>query len=230
MPATLIAIVGAESTGKSALAADLQATLRERTGWRCGRVDEYLREWCDGAGRTPAPQEQAHIAAVQQARIDAAALTHEVVICDTTPLMTAVYSQLLFDDRSLLTAALSFQARCQLTLLTALDLPWESDGLQRDGPHVQAPVDAAVRSALRQAGLGWSVVTGQGQARLESALNAVTPTLMQRSTALARPLFSRLLEREQGLPQAGRWTCEHCDQPECEHASLTQSRPRAAGL
>jgi nicotinamide riboside kinase len=218
--ALLIAIIGAESTGKSALAAELQQALAARTGLRCARVDEHLRSWCEAAGRTPHAHEQAGIAATQQRLIEQAAASHELVICDTTPLMTAIYSELLFGDQTLHAHALRFQARCALTLLTGLDLPWVADGLQRDGAHVRAPVDAALRRAMRTAGLGWSVVHGLGEQRLGSALNAITPLLMQHAPLQAAGLFSRLLERQAGLPAATRWTCEHCDQPECEHASL----------
>ncbi|MEJ6002400.1 AAA family ATPase [Paucibacter soli] len=222
----LIAIVGAESTGKSALAAQLQQALMARTGLRCARVDEHLRAWCEQAGRTPQAHEQAAIAATQREQIESAALTHELVICDTTPLMTAIYSELLFQDTSLHEAALRFQARCDLTLLTGLDLPWVADGLQRDGPQVRAPVDAALRRALRQAALSWSVVHGLGSARLETALNAITPMLLQHAPTQASGLFGRLLAREAGLPAATRWTCEHCDQADCEHASLAlRSKP-----
>ena len=90
--------------------------------------------------------------------------------------MTAIYSDYLFQDASLLPAALAFHRRCALTLLTALDLPWEADGLQRDGPHVQAPVDAAIRAALASAGVDWALVSGQGEARVRSALQAVSST------------------------------------------------------
>ena len=136
-----IAIVGAESTGKTALARDLAAHVAAQRNWRTTWVGEVLREWCDAHGRTPMPHEQAAIAAEQARRIDAAAATHDLVACDTTPLMTAVYSAMLFDDASLVADAIAFQRRCDLTLLTALDLPWVADGLQRDGPHVRAPVD-----------------------------------------------------------------------------------------
>ena len=145
MPALLIAIVGAESTGKSALAQALALSLAEATGLRCAAVPEVLRGWCDAAGRTPQSHEQAAIATQQTAAIDTAAQSHDLLLCDTTALMTAVYSELLFQDRSLLAAGLAFHRRCDLTLLTAVDLPWVADGLQRDGPQVRGPVDAAIR-------------------------------------------------------------------------------------
>lgn len=214
----LIAIVGAESTGKTDLSLALQRALVEATGMSCAVVPEYLRDWCEVQGRTPEAHEQAHIAGRQIDLIDRAALAHELVLCDTTPLMTAVYSELLFDDRSLHGIAQAFHQRCALTLLTALDLPWIADGLQRDGPHVRAPVDAAVRKALLASRQTWSVVAGTGQARVEAALNAITPMLLSRK-APRSGLLTRLNERQASFPER-RWICEHCDVPECEHLTL----------
>ena len=215
-----IAIVGAESTGKSTLAQDLTLRLAEETGLRCTLVGEALRDWCARAGRTPRADEQAAIAAAQAAAIDAAAAGHDLIICDTTPLMTAVYSELLFDDLSLHEMALRYQRSCALTLLTALDLPWVPDGLQRDGPHVQQPVDRALRKALIGAGLSWSVVAGSGQARVDAALNAITP-LLQDWCSPRRGLFTRLQHRQDSMPGLA-WFCQDCDVPECEHRSLRQ--------
>ena len=56
---------------------------------------------------------------------------------DTTALMIAVYSDLVFADTGLYDDALAAQRRVDLTLVTALDLPWLADGLMRDGAHVR---------------------------------------------------------------------------------------------
>ena len=216
-----IAIVGAESTGKTVLAQALAERLQHTTGLRCTWVGEWLRDWCDQHGRTPHAHEQAEIAAEQARRVEQAAARHELVIADTTPLMTAVYSDMLFGDASLRAMAVAEQRRYALTLLTALDLPWQADGLQRDGPHVRDPVDRAVRAVLLEAGVPWSVVSGQGAARLESALDAVTPLLL-RQPAPKSGLFSRLQAREAAQPAWG-WLCDQCDVPECEHASLRRA-------
>ena len=117
----VIALLGAESTGKTTLAAELQAALAtpER---RVGRVAEYLREFCDVHGRTPRRDEQRGIAQEQTRRIAEAAAQHDLVIADTTALMIAVYSDQVFGDTSLYAEALAAQAGHDLTLLTALDL------------------------------------------------------------------------------------------------------------
>lgn len=216
---TVIALLGAESTGKTTLAAALAQRLADETGLRCTWVPEWLRLWCDREGRTPRADEQAAIACDQHARIAEAVAGHELVICDTTALATAVYSRLLFGDTSLddMAAALH-RAQVSLTLLTALDLPWVADGLQRDGPQVREPVDAALRAMLQAQRLPWVLVSGRGEARLEAAVNAVAPLLRRR--ALPRDgLFTRLAKRNAEAP-AWTWVCEKCDVPECEHAQL----------
>jgi nicotinamide riboside kinase len=166
----IIALLGAESTGKTTLARGLATELHGCTGVAVTWVPEVLREWCDAAGRTPQPHEQWDIARAQQARIQEAAARHAFVVCDTTALMTAVYSALLFSDRSLEAWAVRAHARVALTLVTALDLPW------------QAPVDAAVRRLLEAHALPWVEVSGHGPARLAAARAAVWP-LVQFSSA-----------------------------------------------
>ena len=163
----IVALLGAECTGKSTLAEALVQQLG------AGLVTEYLREWCDAHGRTPLAHEQAHIADEQAARIEAAARQHALVVCDTTPLITALCSQHYFQDDALLPQALAFQRRCDLTLVCAPDLPWQPDGIQRDGPEVRARFDARLRAALQKHGLPWVSVQGPEGDRLATALAAI---------------------------------------------------------
>jgi nicotinamide riboside kinase len=163
----IVALLGAECTGKSTLAEALAAH------FQAGLVTEYLREWCDAHGRTPHQHEQAHIADEQAARIDAAASRHGLVFCDTTPFITALCSQHYFQDDSLLPGAVAFQRRCDLTLVCAPDLPWQPDGIQRDGPEVRARFDARLRAALREHGLPWVDVSGNEAARFATALRTL---------------------------------------------------------
>jgi len=181
MSALLIALVGAESTGKTTLSGQLRQALSERTALHCTCVPEELRLFCEREARVPRPDEQAGIVKAHIASINAAAATHDVVICDTTPLMVAVYSEALFGDRSLIQEAQAFHRRCALTLVTALDIEWVPDGLQRDGPHVRAPIDALVLAALDSGHIPWQRIAGVGPARLDAALAAVLPLLPART-------------------------------------------------
>lgn len=176
--AFVVALLGAESTGKTTLADAIGTAVAARRT-RVAVVAEALREFCDAQGRTPRQEEQAPLAATQQQRIDDAAAGADVVVADTTALMIAVYSDYVFGDRSLYPSALQAQRRCDLTLVTALDLPWRPDGLQRDGAHVRAPVDALVRSALESAGIAFTTIAGVGADRLASALRAIDEAMLR---------------------------------------------------
>ena len=208
-----IAILGAESTGKSWLAKALAGVMQSR-GLSVHKVDEALRHWCEREGRTPLAHEQLDIA---QAQAQAATrIPQGVVISDTTPLMTAVYSHLLFSDESLYPMALAHQALFDQTLVTGLDLPWVADGLQRDGPQVRGPVDTLVRQALERAGIAYRVVYGQGHQRLNNALLALGLPGEDEAARSTR-------ENAQFAINEGRtvWQCNECSDPECEHKLFT---------
>ena len=194
-----IAVLGAECTGKSSLVAALQAHWQAR-GARVVVADEVLRIWCAQQGRTPLAHEQKAIA---QAQADLAEHASDVdyLIADTSPLMTAIYSDVLFQDPSLYPFALSHQRIYQHTLVAGLDLPWQADGIQRDGPAMREQIDARLREVLQREGLAFSMVYGQGPQRLAGALAVLEPGA---ST----------------VPQARsswRWLCDKCSDADCEH-------------
>ena len=195
-----IAILGAESTGKSTLSDGLAQALTE-AGSAATAVDEYLREWCLVHKRTPRAAEQAAIAYEQARRVDTAT---GIVVADTTPLMTAVYSDVLFADGSLYPMALAHLASFTHVLVTALDLPWVADGYLRDGPAGQSAIHERLKAVLEQNNIAHAMVYGRGEQRLRAAWAAVMP---QTEGADAE---SRTYQR---------WMsgCEKCSDPACEH-------------
>ena len=214
MTTLVVALVGAESTGKTVLASELARVLQGR-GLDAVMVPEALRAFCDRHARTPRADEQASIAAEQTRRIHEAAQVHRIVLADTTALMTAVYSEFVFGDVSLYRQALQDHAQVDITLLTSLDLAWRSDGIQRDGEHVREPVDGLIRHALQGAGLAYAVVAGQGVRRIQHALAAIE----HRLDAPARE--ARMAGR---AGQARwRWFCDNCDDGECEQHWLPRN-------
>jgi nicotinamide riboside kinase len=117
----------------------------------------------------------------------------DVLISDTTPLMTALDSASLGSD-----LALTHQRSYDLTLHTGLDLPWSGDS-QQEQHRLQ--VDARLRAALQDAGIAYGVVYGTGPQRLHNALRLLVP---------------------QDTPPV-RWTgmCEKCSDPDCEFRLFT---------
>ncbi len=199
-----VALLGGESSGKTTLAAQLLDALTAR-GLAVHAVPEHLRTWCGQMGRAPHAHEQAGIAAEQTRLIDSARA--EVVLADTTALVVAAYSELYFNDRSLWPDAIAAQRRIQLTLLMGLDLPWQPDGFFRDSPAVRQATDTLLRRELQGAGIAFQTVYGQGPLRLRAALGAIGSALGQ-----------ALVPDDPALREGnGRWQCEACSDPDCEH-------------
>lgn len=216
-----IALLGAESTGKTQLAFDLKQTLNA-IGIDAVNVPETLREWCEAQGRTPLIHEQLGIAKQQADRIFS--IPSGWVIADTSPLMTAVYSDFIFQDTSLYDMALAHQSMFDLTLVMGLDIAWVPDGLQRDGAHVREPIDNMIRQALQKAQVPFKVIYGKEENRLTAALMAIREGLSHLNDGLARQLASLQAaqtlrsESQYGLNR-GRtaWRCDLCSDADCEH-------------
>jgi len=194
-----VAVLGAECTGKSSLVTALQTHWQAR-GAIVRVIPEVLRQWCDQQGRTPLAQEQRAIAQAQADLVEQAE-GGDFLIADTSPLMTAIYSDVLFQDPSLYPFALKHHRIYHHTLVTGLDLPWQADGIQRDGPAMRERVDARLRDVLQREGVGFSMVYGQGPQRLAGALAVLEPG----ASAIAK------------TSGAWRWLCDKCSDSECEH-------------
>jgi nicotinamide riboside kinase len=216
-----IALLGAESTGKTSLCKRITLALQS-LDLDVVAVPETLREWCDAKGRTPQVHEQAEIANQQAERIFS--IASGWVVADTSPLMTAVYSDYIFQDKALYAQALQQQAQFDLTLVMGLDLPWVADGLQRDGAHVRESVDTLLRDALQSANLPFKVIYGQSDARLSAALMAIREGVGELSAELGQHLRSfKALQTQRDEGQYGlnkgktAWRCDLCSDADCEH-------------
>ncbi len=221
-----IALLGAESTGKTQLSWGIAEALQS-LGLHVTVVPETLREWCEAHNRTPLAHEQLEIAQQHAQRIFS--IDHGWVIADTSPLMTAIYSDFIFKDKSLYAQALLEQASFDITLVMGLDLEWIADGLQRDGAHVREPVDSLLRQALQSAGLPFKVIYGQSDARLSAALMAIQNGLHGLSPELGKNLASiQAIQSQRDVNQYGLnqgkmvWRCDLCSDADCEHKLFSQ--------
>ncbi|MGJ9417446.1 AAA family ATPase [Massilia sp. CMS3.1] len=168
-----IAVLGAESSGKSTLCGALAR--RYSTVW----VPEYLREFVDTHGRVPFESDQFGIARTQRARENAAVDgANEFLFCDTTPLMTALYSQVYWGRVDAQLAALAATHDYALTLVTAPDTPWVADGLMRESEEVRQRVFSMLVQELDARGLRFVLLEGDLPHRLrqvEAALKVLKP-------------------------------------------------------
>jgi HTH-type transcriptional repressor of NAD biosynthesis genes len=121
-----------------------------------------------------------------------------------SPALQAPEVQVVIDA----TPALAEQNRYDLTLLLALE--------PSDSALCEA-ADAQLRDSLQSAGLAFQIVHGQGTARVQQALRAIG-RLMGQSLVVEDPALTT---------GRGRWTCDNCSDPDCEHRLFTGllSRP-----
>jgi NadR type nicotinamide-nucleotide adenylyltransferase len=158
-----VALLGAESTGKSTLADALAR--RYRTLW----VPEYLREFVQVNARVPREDDQSGIARTQLEREHALAghaNVRDVLFVDTTPLMTAVYSRIYWGRVPSDLLALEAAHDYAWTLVAAPDLPWVPDGLQRESEAVRQRVHAQLLAVLDERGIPFTLLTGELEERL----------------------------------------------------------------
>jgi NadR type nicotinamide-nucleotide adenylyltransferase len=156
-----VAILGAESSGKSTLAPALAE--RYGTTW----VPEYLREFVETRQRVPSAEDQFLIASTQVLREDeAAASASGYLFCDTTPLMTAVYSKFYFHGVDPQLAALADARHYGMTIVTAPDSPWVADGLQRESELVRQLIHQQLLKELAARRIPYLLVSGDPDQRL----------------------------------------------------------------
>ncbi len=196
---SVVALLGAECTGKSTLTTQLGLQLADL---RAATISEYLRDWCLAQGRTPQQAEQWAIARTQTRRIAAAARRHPLVIADTTALMTALYSRHYFADEALFAEALPQQRRVALTLLCCPEgIPWQADGWMRDGDSTRQRTHEELQALLTAQAIPFVLLQGPLEARLTQA------------EALIRALPHRELKldaKDERDDAALRWQCACC--------------------
>jgi NadR type nicotinamide-nucleotide adenylyltransferase len=165
---TSICLHGAESTGKSALAEQLA------THFGCEVVPEYGRSYCEVHGTDIDMAALVHIGQVQDAlNLEAAARTgRDPVIFDTDSLITSVWAQMMFGRADPWFA--STEPVADLYLLMDIDLPFVDDGLRvYSGQADRHRFFDLSRAVLEERGVRWALVSGQGAARLNAALEAI---------------------------------------------------------
>lgn len=189
-----IAILGAESTGKSDLIAALLLLFAARKTESVSAVPEVLRQFCIAHGRAPFAHEQQGIlgqqmaveqlaieqSTIEQSTIEQSGLERSlnqrtVLLSDCAPITTAIYSEMYFNDPSLIDVATTHHQRYRLSLALAPDIGWHADPLpfMRDGPRAQLDFHWRLLQWLSCSQMPYQLITGSGQSRTQSALDAI---------------------------------------------------------
>ena len=169
-----VSVFGPESTGKSTLAAALARALDTVY------VPEFARAYLESRGGVLVRPEMDVIGEGQLAMEDAAAGdANRVLVCDTDPLATVVWCEVMYGEAPAWLVEKARARRYALTLLCEVDLPWEND-LVRYLPHDRPGFFARCEAALRAAGRRYTVIRGTGDERTINAIAAVERMLEDR--------------------------------------------------
>lgn len=176
-----IAITGPESSGKSALAAELAN--RWRTAWVPEFAREYLLALPDPAAYTLRDLEAiAHGQLADEDRVAAQLAPGELLFCDTDLVVVLIWAEERFGQcPAWLRAAALDPAAYDLRLLLTPDLPWAPDPLREaPDPAERARLFARYHATLQASRLPFTEISGVGEARYEAAARAVEKFIVSR--------------------------------------------------
>jgi HTH-type transcriptional regulator, transcriptional repressor of NAD biosynthesis genes len=176
-----VAIVGAESSGKTTLAKDLAKHFK--TNW----VPEYGRMYSEGKlfnnYGTWDSAEFVHIAQKQNEMEDKLAETAEkVLICDTNAFATSIWHERYMKFFSESVQNLAKKRKYDLVIVTDASIRFEQDGT-RDGEHIRNWMQQRFLDELEKSHVPYIFLSGSREKRLKEATNQI-------NIALDKPFFS----------------------------------------
>lgn len=162
-----VCVFGPESTGKSTLAAQL--------GQRFGTVvvPEYGRTYTEMFGADVGADDLKNIVSGHLASVAAAKrLSNWLLVEDTDPVMTAVWSDMLIGKRDPWFA--QFNDYADLYLLCDVDIPWVDDGTRYfNNDEDRKRFFETCKAELEARGVPYVVISGDRDARLWKAVSAI---------------------------------------------------------
>ena len=170
-----VCLLGAESTGKTTLAAALAQHFG--TVW----VPEYAREYLSANGNVVTLADMPNIARGQaESEERLARQANRVLFLDTNLLTTYIWHEHYFGEVPDEIRDLAAARIAHLYFVTGLDVPWVADGL-RDSPGQREHFHQRFCDELTARGLAYTVLSGSHEARLAQAAGEV-------EALLARPI------------------------------------------
>ncbi|MGM8908939.1 AAA family ATPase [Psychrobacter sp. 1U1] len=180
-----IAILGAESTGKTTLCRDLATHFS--SPWVPEYMRIYLQEKWDNEQMTctwddllPIAQGQIKLEnkLAQQAAqdflsrldIDTVTDTQKYLFCDTSLFELMVYSNWYYGDCPLALKQAALAHHYDLILLTDVDIPWVADDL-RDSPYEREEISAYFESQLNKYNKRFRRIGGNRDERVRQVIN-----------------------------------------------------------
>jgi NadR type nicotinamide-nucleotide adenylyltransferase len=163
-----IAITGPESTGKSWLTEHLALHFNTKF------VPEFAREYIENLNR-PYAFDDIEIIAKHQLLLEKKAMeeANGLLFVDTDFFVTKIWSDFVYHKCCPWILEQLRNHRYDLHLLCDIDLPWEFDP-QREHPNQRKELFDIYKMELETAHRPFEIISGTGEARLESAINAIS--------------------------------------------------------
>ena len=168
-----VAILGAESTGKTTLCRDLAAHFG--SPWVPEYMRTYLQDKWDSEQKTCTwedllPIAQGQIALENKLALQAEQQISGFLFCDTSLFELMIYAYWYYDDcpDALTKAALAHHY--DLILLTEVDIPWVADDL-RDSPHEREDISARFAAELTRHNKSFLRIGGDKNERVQQVMN-----------------------------------------------------------
>jgi len=162
-----VIVTGPESTGKSTLSRALAE--HYNTIW----VPEYAREYIDTLNRPYNRDDLLTIMTGQlQLENELGKKAKNIFFCDTSLLVIKVWFEHKFGKSHPMISENLKTFYCDHFLLPNIDLPWVFDP-QRENPDQRAYFFNIYKRELDQMGTDFTIISGTGDKRLKSAINAI---------------------------------------------------------
>lgn len=167
-----VAVLGPESSGKSTLTRQLAEA------FSTAHVPEYGREYTRPMGNRVSSEivlDDFWVISQEHGRRVAGALrgAYRVLFVDTEALTTAIWSEWYLDEVEHRLWSFVDAQHIDLYLLCAPDLDWEDDGT-REFPARRQTHFERLRSELDRRAWPYRIIRGEGEARLQAAVAAIT--------------------------------------------------------
>lgn len=169
-----VAILGAESTGKTTLCHYLAAYFD--TSWVSEYMRTYLQEKWDNENLTctwedllPIAQGQITLENTLAKQVAQTSDTSHYLFCDTSLFELMVYSYWYYGDCPTALEQAALAHHYDLILLTDVDIPWVADDL-RDRPHQRDEISAYFASQLSKHQKPFQRISGDRDERVQKVV------------------------------------------------------------
>ena len=154
-----VLVTGPESTGKT----ELVNYLSERYGGVA--VEEYARAYVEGLDRSYTFEDVEHIARQQLSSYEKEYPGSDWVFFDTWLMITRVWFEVVYQCVPQWLDDAMREAKFDLVLLCAPDLPWVADRVRENGGEQRERLFKRYENELKSFGMDWELVSGSGEAR-----------------------------------------------------------------